>query len=424
MSEQGENITTKFKVDVSDLKKGISEATSQIKLANAQFAAATAGMDKWEESSEGVTAKLNQLGTTLEAENAKLDNYREQMARLNEAAEENGRRADELRAAHEQAVEAFGENSEEAKRLAKALAEVEKEQEANKKAAQAMNVTVLQQEAAVGKTEKEIRNYTDRLSEIEDASDDAADSADDLEDALDDVGDSADKAGDKADGLGDKLADLAKNGFAALASAATAAVTAFFASAEATREYRTEMAKLETSFTQAGFSAETATETYKDFYGILGDEGQAVEAVSFLSKLTDNQEELSKWTDIAAGVYGKFGASLPLESLTEAANETAKTGSLTGALSDAINWAGLSEEKFQEQLDLCNNETERAALITKVLNDVYGEAGEAYQETAKDIIDANKAQAELTDAMAEVGAVAEPVMTSLKLLGAEMLTSL
>ena len=74
MSEQSENITTKFKVDVSDLKKGISEATSQIKLANAQFAAATAGMDKWEESSEGVTAKLNQLGTTLEAENAKLDN--------------------------------------------------------------------------------------------------------------------------------------------------------------------------------------------------------------------------------------------------------------------------------------------------------------------------------------------------------------
>ena len=42
-----ENYTAKFRIDVSDLKKGIEEANKQIKLANAEFKNATAGMDDW-----------------------------------------------------------------------------------------------------------------------------------------------------------------------------------------------------------------------------------------------------------------------------------------------------------------------------------------------------------------------------------------
>ena len=41
------NFTTKFKVDISDLKKNITEANKQIKLANATFKAETAGMTDW-----------------------------------------------------------------------------------------------------------------------------------------------------------------------------------------------------------------------------------------------------------------------------------------------------------------------------------------------------------------------------------------
>ena len=39
--------TTKFKVDISDLKKGIQDANREIKLANSEFKAASAGMDNW-----------------------------------------------------------------------------------------------------------------------------------------------------------------------------------------------------------------------------------------------------------------------------------------------------------------------------------------------------------------------------------------
>lgn len=86
------------------------------------------------------------------------------------------------------------------------------------------------------------------------------------------------------------------------------------------------MGKLETSFTTAGHSAEDAKNTYTELYGVLGDDGQATEAAAHLAKLTTNEKELSDWTNICTGVYATFGDSLPIEGLTEAANETAKDG--------------------------------------------------------------------------------------------------
>ena len=71
---KGEDVTTRYKVDISDLKKGITEANKNIKLANAQFKAASAGMDDWQKSSNGLTAKLQQLKTVLTEENNKLTN--------------------------------------------------------------------------------------------------------------------------------------------------------------------------------------------------------------------------------------------------------------------------------------------------------------------------------------------------------------
>ena len=88
---KGDEITTKFKVDISDLKKGITDATNQIKLADATFKAATAGMDDWTKSTEGLKAKLSQLDSTLSAQKSKLENYIEQLKRQENAYDENGK---------------------------------------------------------------------------------------------------------------------------------------------------------------------------------------------------------------------------------------------------------------------------------------------------------------------------------------------
>ena len=208
---------------------------------------------------------------------------------------------------------------------------------------------------------------------------------------------------------------------AAMGAAIAAARAAFFGLAEETREARENMGKLETSFTTAGHSAEDAKNTYTELYGVLGDDGQATEAAAHLAKLTTNEKELSDWTNICTGVYATFGDSLPIEGLTEAANETAKTGSITGNLADALNWAGVSEDDFQASLDACTSEQERQALITSTLNGLYSEAADKYREVNGDIIDAQKATANLNSAMAALGAIAEPIITKLKQLAAELL---
>ena len=207
----------------------------------------------------------------------------------------------------------------------------------------------------------------------------------------------------------------------AAAGVATAVGGAFVAAAESTREYRNEMAKLETAFQTAGHTSEAAKATYGELNAVLGDSGQAVEAANHLAQLCDTEEELQKWTDICTGVYATFGASLPIEGLTEAANETAKVGTLTGGLADALNWAGVNEEEFQASLDKCNTEQERQALITETLTGLYDEASDTYKEANADIIEANKAQENMNATMAEIGAIAEPVITLFKNMFAEML---
>ena len=241
---------------------------------------------------------------------------------------------------------------------------------------------------------------------------------------IDDTSEKLKKSKIDWESVGDTVGKVGKAigaGVAAMGAAIGAAAGAFLGLAESTREARVNMGKLETGFTTAGHSAEDAKKTYTELYGILGDDGQATEAAAHLAKLTKNEKELATWTDIATGVYATFGDSLPIENLTEAANETAKTGAITGGLADAVNWAGVSEDEFQASLDKCSTEQERQALITKTLNGLYSDAAEKYREVNGDIIDAQKATASLNSAMAELGAIAEPIVTKLKQLAAELL---
>lgn len=230
-----------------------------------------------------------------------------------------------------------------------------------------------------------------------------------------------------AEGFGSKLLAVGKTAgkFAlAVGAGAVAAGTAIVALTESTREYRTEQGKLQTAFETQNFSADQARKTYEELNGVLGDSGQAVEAANHLAKLATNEKDLQKWTDICTGVYATFGDSLPIEGLTEAANETAKTGALTGALADSLNWAGVSETEFQAKLDACNSEQERAALITETMNGLYSESAEKYKELNGDVIAANKAQDRLNKSMADVGGALEPFVTKGKILIAEVMERL
>lgn len=221
-----------------------------------------------------------------------------------------------------------------------------------------------------------------------------------------------------------KVGDVAKKGLGLAAAGAAAAATALLALGAATKEYRENQAKLNTAFEVAGASAETAKGVYEGLFRVLGDDDVAVEAANHLAKLTTNQAELSEWTTICQGVFTTFGDSLPIEGLTEAANETAKVGQLTGVLADALNWAGVNEDEFQAKLDACNTEAEREALIRSTLTGLYGDAAALYEENAAGVLAQNEAQMKLNENMAKIGELMTPINAMLSEFGAEILAEI
>lgn len=224
---------------------------------------------------------------------------------------------------------------------------------------------------------------------------------------------------------------------------------AVLATVPATEEYRVAQGKLNAAYEAAGYSADTAAKAYNEFYKILGDTDTATEASQLLAKLVTNEQDVTEWTKIAAGVYGTFGDSLPVEGLIEAANETARTGTVTGVLADAINWAAKegetfgvtlkenteaneewnkavleaesAEDYFNLALQSCGSEAERNKLIMDTLAGTYDGAAESFYANNEAILESREASAAMQEAMAELATSIAPVVTMATQLAATFL---
>lgn len=130
---KGNESTTKFKADISDLKAGMQEAARQVRLANSEFKAATAGMDNWGKSADGLSAKVKQLDSVLDAQKKQLASLEQQYA---------------LTA---------------------------KEQGENSKGAQELMIKINNQKAAIGKTEAQLNSYSAKLEDVKNSAGDFAD---------------------------------------------------------------------------------------------------------------------------------------------------------------------------------------------------------------------------------------------------------
>ena len=220
--------------------------------------------------------------------------------------------------------------------------------------------------------------------------------------------------------IGGAIAGAAK----VVAGAALAIGAALVGVAKSTEDYREAQAKLASSFQSVGSSAAQAKKSYSELYRFLGDSDKATEAASHLAKLTTSEKDLAQWTKALQGVYATFGDSLPIEGLTEAANETAKVGKVTGTLADALNWAGVSEDAFNASLASLNSEAEREAYIRQTLSGLYNDAANLYERNNSAILEQREAQFKLNEALARVGAAAQPLLTSLTNLASTLLDAL
>lgn len=142
MGKSSNETTTKFKIDISDLKRNMQEAARQVRLANAEFKEATAGMDKWGETADGLEAKVQQLNKVCAAQKDQLKNLEKQ---------------------YELTAQELGENSKEAQEL---------------------NIKIANQKAAIKGTETQLERYEQALEEIKNGSNKASTALEELENTI------------------------------------------------------------------------------------------------------------------------------------------------------------------------------------------------------------------------------------------------
>lgn len=249
----------------------------------------------------------------------------------------------------------------------------------------------------------ELNKTRSQLSKVQSEMDGTEDSTKDLTDALNDVGGASEKASGGLSSMTVAMGNLISSGIQAAASAVADLVSSLWNLDESTEEYRRAQGRLNTAFEAAGYGADTAQQAYKAFYGILGDTDTATEASQLLAQLAESEEDVATWTEIAAGVSGTFGDSLPIEGLIEAANETAKVGQVTGTLADALNWVGISEDEFNAKLAAAGSESERNRLIMETLSNQYDQAAQAFYRNNEALVESRNTQAEMSETLSSVG---------------------
>ena len=257
----------------------------------------------------------------------------------------------------------------------------------------------------------QMNNTKKAIDNLENSTDDVDQAMQDTGQAVQDAGKAMKDAKDDAFSFGDALKANLISG--AIIEGVKSIVGALGGIAEKTEEYRIAQGKLNTAFEAAGHNAEQASRTYSAFYQILGDTDTATEASQLLAKLSSNGKDMIEWTTIAAGVAGTFGDSLPIEGLIESANETAKVGEVTGSLADALNWAGINEDDFNEKLAECTDESDRNQLIMETLSDTYDDASDAFYRNNKSLMESRRNQIAMDEALADLGGTVSDIKNSL-----------
>ena len=156
--------TTKFKVDITELKSAIQEAKRQIRIANSEFRSVSSSMQTWEKTTDGVKAKLKQLDSNLISQKNILKSLESQ---------------------YDLTAKQMGKDS---------------------AAAENLKVSINNQKAVINQTENQIKYYNDSLLKAEKAEKLAAQTGKDVAKVFDELSQEAKKAGDSAKGTSDGFA--------------------------------------------------------------------------------------------------------------------------------------------------------------------------------------------------------------------------
>lgn len=301
-------------------------------------------------------------------------------------------------------------------------------------------------ERIFGTASTDAAKYRTQLNNAQTSEERLAKSANDAANDVKQLDSSMDKASSSAKDLSSSVGDIALGSM--IADGASSAIQSLTGLSDATEENRVNMNKLNTTYEWSGRSIDDARKVYQNFLGLCGDSDQAVEAAQDMNNLADAGADIDTWYDIASGTVAAFGDALPIENLIESANETIRTGQVTGGLADALNWTSVNAtllntklgedhpkamEAFNEALEsgsstedamnaalaACSDEQERQEILSTVLASQYTELGAAFQDANQDIDDSRKANDDLLQSQSKLSEKITPLQTMLTNLAAD-----
>ena len=418
-----------------EFKKALSEINQSFKVLGSEMKLVSSQFDKNDKSVQALSARNTVLNKEIEAQKNKVETLRAALRNAADSFGENDRRTQNWQiqlnnaeaalnsmerelSDNERAIEALSQEETDAADATERLSrEIARQEDALAGMKRAYSNAVLQ----YGKGSSEAKELEGRISQLSgelrenrERMKDAGDVAEDFGDSLEDASEGADKLGSGLSVATVAMGNLISSGIQAALNGIKELGSAIWNLDEATEEYRVAQGKLTTAFEAAGYSGEAAQKSYNEFYKILGDTDTATEASQLLAQLAQNEQDITKWTNIAAGVYGTFGDALPIEGMIESANETAKVGQVTGSLADALNWVGISEDEFNEKLAACSDESERNRLIMETLSGAYDEASGAFYRNNEALVASREGQAQLDETLAGLGETISNVKNSLR----------
>ena len=245
----------------------------------------------------------------------------------------------------------------------------------------------------------------------------------DIENGTDRLTRSFRDTGNAADDMGNSFADAFTAG--AVSGAVQSMISGISGLIDSTMEYQRIMASLETSSQHAGYTAAETEASYRQLYQVLGDEQSSATALANFQALGLSQTELTRLIDSAIGAWATYGDSIPIDSLAEAVNETVKVGTVTGTFADVLNWAGTSEDDFNNKLAACTTEQERMQLVMDELSrQGLPQMADAFRQNNAALIETNDAQAQMQDALAQTTEAVMPLAASITSGLASALTAL
>lgn len=375
-------------LDVTDLKAGINEVKKLVKQSKDEFNVATAGLDKWTKSADGLTAKLNQLDKQLDAQNKVVAGYKAEIERVSKLEGDHSVQLEQLKsklqkaeievkktessiakysnslsevnAENKKAESSFGKLTSEIEKQKAELSELEYEYKdavitygKNSKEAKSLAAQINKLSSELNENENEVKQADNALEKLEKQFDDTADEALDFSDIL----------------KGNLLSGMILNGLSALGSAVKNLAGSFKDAIVDSAGFADEMMTLST---QTGLSTDKLQE-YKYMSELIDVDLETI--TGSMAKLTKNMATASKGTGDSAAAFEALGIKIK--------NADGSLRNNQDVFNDTITALGKME-----------NETQRDAYAMQIfgksaqeLNPLIAQGGDALAGFAKEAHD-------------------------------------